>query len=686
MPSFTTNKNDKIWWISQKLFYYQHINGSTTITITTDCSIVENEKDKSVNYNGMKVVITIRDSKVFNSIKNTIDLTFLEISDINSKIKELKKGDLDNLAKNNTCISTRRSYGKNSKSFVIELTAHPQLNNKLINLSIVDSINPNSNYVVSMDWNGFSSLSNLIDNLNVNFLLLNSNCIERCCQERKDEKDQERFSKLINSIEAINEGVKSKLISLNTPDTTHSIVEKEDKIVMPAPSAASNITDNIEPEIPEATNENYLQNNYDEFVDFTKEFEILNLENNKVGDINSSTYDKPVIIPATNNFVSSLIKNNLTNFRLLLPQLINTIKTSEVGFFDPLNYIMTICNINDSEIKEIQNSENYYKIQFYSVMYLKQGIKNYLKQGKIEKYPMIRYNYLIKRDTDLWSLMKYITTSYLIYNEYKIRLDKVTGIDDKLKMLDIQVWHLLRTLYLNLCFSSEILQIDEKELKNEFEQVFSELLGSGALNELESTYHNLTKGGYFNFKLTNFIEKFNVFYLFLKNNINKMSKTINEINEDFGLSKTIEIKNLDDVKAYISEILHWNDIEEKQKDKEDKRLKLFIECAKYLKLNNDYVDKLEKYGTTYNGILEDMKKFNMKDPGICKLKRVMDSNEKLNRKFEVLQEFENFMEQPNVSISRIFDMNNNVSNDPLDNPDILEKYLFTNDSMEDIFK
>jgi len=98
------------------------------------------------------------------------------------------------------------------------------------------------------------------------------------------------------------------------------------------------------------------------------------------------------------------------------------------------------------------------------------------------------------------------------------------------------------------------------------------------------------------------------------------------------------------------------------------------------------VDKLEKYGTTYNGILEDMKKFNMKDPGICKLKRVMDSNEKLNRKFEVLQEFENFMEQPNVSISRIFDMNNNVSNDPLDNPDILEKYLFTNDSMEDIFK
>lgn len=675
------DNNTLTYWVSHKLYQYTHHSLPVSLIISLENSITEKKDWKSINYNQVKLVFSICDKNVStNSVK--IDLTYPELYYL-LKTSQVILKDINTAYQNGSNISISRNYVKFVKRMTISFTKGTQETNTsgshLVSININDTSSDNLNIVLNVnDW---LIIHDLLLNIKQNFSSYSNLIISICNDQRIFEKQCEIINNVNMSVNSLNNMIDSKF------ERVQSLVRSQnnnydnvlDKVELNQNefdiSDESPLSDNNINEVDD------LQNNFDKINDLSNP-DLLEYIEKDSENSDSILPEHPNTVFSNNVYIKSFLKNNFNNLATLQSSITLLDNKSSIEMFDVIKVLLSNSIIYDKNI--FDNDVNYYFYQYGLIHSLKNGIKEYLINGKFKQYPPLKFGFNIDKYSSIFEFSKNSLITFLILRDFVSKLNKFSQVNDEsLLLIYKQITYFVQVALLPFVVSSDLMNLDFNDLYTLLSPVFNDFIQSGIIERLDQEYKIIIGDGTYKFDFTTFEKNLQLFW---ENRLNLKYIDCSKKNIDTKVFDKPNLNNkidsLEKVKEYVIKYIHFNiqddcvdDVSNQEKEthskieETDKKLELFIRCVDDDKLKKEIKEKCKIYSDIVNVI-----NFSECDDNIAKIKRVIDQHKEVSLKSEVLSLVNNLTEDINVTKARVESETINENDVVYDKE--LEKILF----------
>ena len=683
-----TDSQDKIHWISTKMFSYYQPGTPINISITFDTSISQSEKWGST-HNACKTVVMIKDNRIEGNSRISIDLHYPELFLYTKSIASLMSAGINEAYQKGYTNRVDKNYGKFYKNLLFKFTVSTD-GSRWVEVSIIDKSSSRNTATINMklnDWLGFHSI---LCDLKANFIS-NSLSILNVCESKRDyELNEAKLEEINSSVKTLEDSLRSGLNSIRgtmesaprvsnvsdnisiepedikEPETftnvdseftlPHDLMESEENESIKEP--VTDVPIDIIEEEDTTDGGEYLQDIFDEEVDLgegTASADSLEALVSSVPpweDLPEDTSSKKPVAKEKDShpFLSSLLNYDLGYFRELKTAINLVGLKSDPNMFAPHSYIMDSCAVSKDEMDTIQGCVGYYNSQAYMILCLKESIVNDLKGKGLGNCDIVKFkDFTITKDNSvgLWNISKYSIVSFLVYTHLKSMINKLENKDDEVNCEYLRTWYMIKTIFLPFFVSSDLMTKDLEELKTELWDVYTNIQQSGALQKIETDYANVTLNGRITFD-------HNTFEVCLKAMLNaiKSNKLATILSDDVPLQG---LNNNEDVRAHMIKTLKWDISAPTKANQKDKKLNLFVKCVKS-EISAEEMEALTNSCSSYENLTNFLEDNKLSSKGnVLKIKRILDLFPELTRKTEVQRKLETFEEEPEVTESRVLD-------------------------------
>jgi len=639
-------------WINKSSLSFQD---KIVAGISLNISIASSYNEEYSKYGATTISFCISDGR--NKLNNKV-LINLEYNNLITLLSNLSLLDVDKsltwkMGFSASNIIITRNYFKSKKDLVIKFIIVN--NSEFAQIQVNDTVSSNSNMKIHIDMDSFKSLYLYLRSIVTNFVLIetsimnaiNTNIIIKSLFDIKNNTDL-KFSTISNQINTLYERIDN--INIKTEPITVSEVDLSPSIKIDNFKNEEIISNSdIEPALPEIIESTEIQ--VGDYKDIVLEETFPPEDKVKI--------NKPVTIKNSElSFNANFLDYDLLKLGDWITGFINFNETTDDKYYSIFGTLLSFCKIKMDEKLEITSSKNYYLYQYHILKNLKEQVKSYLLDGKLPKNNFFSFDNKIKKGTDLYEIGMEILVClilyYIVYASYIKSIKDIDKSNNKNKTLADNytiIYIGLKTIFNVFIFSLE--SIDKSDVSN----IFRKYINSPILNNFKKKYSDMVIGGNINISTDIFeshlMEFLNAYYY--KEKYLKVSSIESIYN--------ISIKSPSDIKKEIIKNFFTHE-EEKilspvkndvvvEQIEQDEKTKLFIDCCqKFKETVPGFVEKVEKECKNFKDITLLFKKFDIPS-AIYKIKRIIDINDKIKTKTEVIEIFRNYKEDESVTQNRV---------------------------------
>jgi len=416
------------------------------------------------------------------------------------------------------------------------------------------------------------------------------------------------------------------------------------------------------------------------------------LVNNELDD-NTITFNTKIITTKNLPLITNILNNKFENLQKFAYGILSVNDKSEDIYFTPISYLLA--NIFGTDAFSINEA---YKLDYGTVLLFRKSIKEFVRTGKISKYPLFKFEFnnqifkdSIKRENYI-NLCSEIVYLYVIFSKLrKILESKISYSKERYQSLYVKTVVIQRFTRLLIPFVFDCIdKFGSKELVSGIISVSQECSRNGFSTDISTEYKNIIVNNLLDFQN---IEQIIHELINNKNSVIILDyNSIDSVLTENGFLSCGHINNIEDVKSFILKNLQTTYSSEKKII--DSRLELFLNCISKFVDENLY-SILENRCTKFEDIKKELIRLYESDKNIefpemlLKILRVMELNNSnnsqiLNKKTEIINKAKELNEDILVTKSRILNQKDfetsrkaleDDNNDIVNIQSVLDKYL-----------
>lgn len=524
---------EKFYWFSQPIFSYHEPNTSITFSISLEGSMQNGTRP---NHHTLKICFQLLDKRVAqNRIK--VELEYSQLDSLVKQLLHIFKNGFINFCKRNDQIIVKRFTYRGSKHLILDFTLDSS-GKELCALKLIDSSQDKSKEIeIYLSMVHISNITEILRDTKKEYSLISMVMFNGLRQERQLALLKETFENWLPQIKNI---ISTKM----NPSILNTHEANDDHITNKSDNEVFNEND------VDINSDNTIQSGFDSLITDTGGFCDIQL------DMPKTIYEtreeelstkKRLIDKPNNPFIDHFLNGDFSNLIEYTTSIYSLGENSNVLSFLPLHNILLSSTISKEVISEFL--DNSYNIQYGLLFYIKSVIRKSI-QGKCSisttTPPVLIFSKRISRKENvLFHACKGMIITLIVYSLLIKRLQQLqlgSHLNTELEEI-FRASFIYKTLISPFLFSSEF----DKDIFNEIDSEFQQLLKAGILDGLESRYSSLVIGGKFHIPIEGFQKRLENFI-----NIIKSQPQLVEIGNKGQEDKLFKLHNIPKIEKEIN--------------------------------------------------------------------------------------------------------------------------------------
>jgi hypothetical protein len=627
--------SEKTYWTRQKLFSTIDTKSGVILSVFSDNGTTVN--DSWINYASVRVIFEMMDSRVNKGDKIKFELDYVDLNRLLNQFQNIFGiGPEKVFSGTNTSIN---KYTKGKKELLFSFHNDDSTKKVTVHINDTASVIPKSS--VTIDSFSFKSLWDLLKDVKTSYPILSILSTLNLNQQISMGVIKDQFSDLGNELKSL---IKTLKILANKSEITVS--EKE---------TTEWFDDDGSPK--EVVTETFdVQKEFNDITEKTDFFD--NIEIKEVPDFKQN----PVIEKSPQPFLENILNWDLDRVKEWTTSFVCAGKNTKSSLFTPFDMIFELGLIPENEKSLFSKEEGYLYAQ-YIIMYLvKKYTRDKLDNIKASPIPVIKFQNKIIRGTTLFELSKGIITLLVLYTILNGRLSQVdTDRETGVKINDYSMTYMLLQILLGTFVFS--IEKDNIDFETELIEVYKLCAAAGFIDKLETSYSEIT-GGKLNLNVETFSSKVKAFVGLIESTKKFYSVgsfgSLNKLVSEYKIPIPYTMpSNSDEIRDFLFSNLNGNSNKEDKPessntptDKKPKldKLGLFLESIKDV-CDPDLYSEFKSV-SNYDSLSDIFKNKNISTE-ILKIKRIMDIDDTLKTRTDVLKMVKMLKEDITVTESRV---------------------------------